>query len=676
VEEGVLRAPWRWEKLLVEASVIRGRERWEERLRGLDRELEMKRVRLESEDPGSPRRAVLGRGVADLKHLTRFALPVIQALADLPREATWVEWLRALEELAPRVLRRPERVLEVLAELRPMADVGPAGLDEVRAVLTDRLSSLEHDPPATRYGCVFVGTPEAGRGRTFRVTFVPGLAERLFPRRPREDPLLLDELRQKLSDRLLVQKDRDEDERTLLRLAIGAAEQRVVLSYPRLEVAEARPRVPSFYGLDVARAVRGALPDHEKLERQAEREVQARLAWPSPPDPEDAIDAVEHDLSVLGPLLHGPGGEATKGRARYLLELNEHLARSLRSRWIRWRVRPWSPEDGIVRITDATREALAAHHPSARPYSVTALEKFAACPYRFFLSAVHRLEPREEAVAPVQLDPLTRGKLFHEVQAATLRRLREDDALPVTTDSLVSAGRILDGTLAEFAQRTHDDIAPAIPRVWQDEIATIQADLRMWLRNLAASAEEWTPAHFELTFGLPSDGRPEPGSVPDPVELPGGWKLRGAIDLIERHGDGPGLRITDHKTGADRTNTGFIVGGGETLQPVLYSMVAEAALGEPVEQARLSFCTSRGGFQDRTVEINDGSRLQGKQALEIVARSIEAGMMPPSPRVGGRWKLGACAYCDFRPVCGPHEEIRTRRYRRPPEGLTDLRQLP
>ena len=91
--------------------------------------------------------------------------------------------------LVPRVLRTPAHVLRVLADLRPMAEVGPIDLDEARRVLAERLLLLETDPPARRYGRVFVGTPQQARGRSFRVVFVPGLAERMFPQKPREDPL-------------------------------------------------------------------------------------------------------------------------------------------------------------------------------------------------------------------------------------------------------------------------------------------------------------------------------------------------------------------------------------------------------------------------------------------------------------------------------------------------------
>jgi hypothetical protein len=676
VQRGALRAPWRWERFLVEAAVIGGEDRWRRRLRGLEREHVLRIERLSAEEPESARALALTRSLEELGHLERFALPVIERLAAFPREADWGEWLRVLESLGPRVLRQPERVLQVLAEMRPMSAVGPASLDEVRAVLADRLATLEEDPPPTRWGRVFVGTPDSARARAFRVVFAPGLAERLFPRRPREDPLLLDAARRALGEGLRRQQDRDREERLLLRLVAGAARERLVLSYPRLDVAEARPRVPSFYLLDVARAVHGTLPGHEELAREAERVGGARLAWPSPEDPAAAIDPVEHDLAVLGELLHSSAGADPRGRARYLLTLNPHLGRSLRSRWVRWRNHAWAPEDGIMRIAETSREALEAQLPSARVYSATALERFAACPYRFFLSAIHRLEPREDTLAPVQLDPLTKGRLIHEVQARALRRLRAEGALPVVPETLRDATATLDSVLDDVAARYDEDIAPAIPRVWQNEIAAIRADLRLWLRRLAQEAPEWTPAHFEWTFGLPLETSGEPRSVRAPAELPGGWKLRGAVDLLERRRDGA-LRVTDHKTGADRTNPGFVVGGGETLQPVLYSLAVESALGESVSEARLSFCTSRGGFADRRVQINDWSRLQGRQALELIGRAVARGALVPAPRPTTRQAPGACAACDFRRVCGPSEELRARRKDRAMlVELLDLRELP
>ena len=98
---------------------------------------------------------------------------------------------------------------------------------------------------------------------------------------------------------LTAQSDRADLERLLLRLAIGAAAERLYVSFPRIETSEARARVPSFYALEIMRAVTGRVPDHQTLERMAAQESRANLAWPAPDDAADAIDDLEHDLSVL-----------------------------------------------------------------------------------------------------------------------------------------------------------------------------------------------------------------------------------------------------------------------------------------------------------------------------------------------------------------------------------------
>src|SRR5439155_18136287 len=189
------RAPWRWERLLADSRVVAGGERWARRLNGLIEECKLQQIELARTEPGSGRIDHLGRKIEDLRQLSAFALPIMRALSAWPTQAAWAEWLDHFEALAPRVLHRPERVLRVLADLRPMGAIGPIGLDEASRVLADRLSTIEADAPARRYGRVLVASPPQLRGRSFDVVFVPGLAERMFPQKPREDPLLLDDAR-------------------------------------------------------------------------------------------------------------------------------------------------------------------------------------------------------------------------------------------------------------------------------------------------------------------------------------------------------------------------------------------------------------------------------------------------------------------------------------------------
>jgi ATP-dependent helicase/nuclease subunit B len=665
VLSGSIRAPYKWEEWLNESAVIAGRDRWH-RLDGLASEYRLKLKEARREDPHSSRTAAIERDLSHLEHLRAFALPLIEEFGAWPREATWRDWLERLEALVPRVIRQPLVVLRVLAELRSMGAIGPVTLREVRDVLSERLRTVAVEPPDSRHGRVFVGTTDQVRGRVFGVVFVPGLAERVFPQKLREDPLLADAVRTQVDAGLRTTSDRASEERLLLKLAIGAATGRAYISFPRIELREARPRVPSFYGLDVWRAITGRVPGHQELQEMAARETKTTLAWPAPLDPARAVDDVEHDLAVLAPLLRAQDQRSVKGHAHYLLGLNDHLRRSLTERWQRWKG-AWTVSDGLVKRTDLIAAALADQRLGARPYSLTALQRYAACPYQFLLQAIYRLAPFEEPTPLQRLDPLTKGGLFHAIQAAFFRERQQKHALPITPENLAESLEALDAAVAEVSEHERELLAPAVDRVWRDEIAAVRGDLRRWVMLQAHDREGWRPERFELSFGLQIDRDHDPHSVAEPVTVDGRFVLRGAIDLVERHGASRTLRVTDHKTGKNRTDATTTVNGGRTLQPVLYSLVVEQMTGEIVTSGRLYYCTDAGKFSQHTVQLDPVARKTGLTALEIVDRGIELGFLAASP------EERACEYCDYRPVCGPLEERRARTKNK--GALADLQAL-
>ncbi|MDR1989696.1 MAG: exodeoxyribonuclease V subunit gamma [Acidobacteriaceae bacterium] len=674
VVAGTLRAPWKWEALIVESAVVGGRtradgkDRWRRRLSGLHATYEFQRAEIVREEPDSPRLARIERNLRNLDHLQRFALPIIDRLAEWPEIGTWAEWIARLMPLAGQALARPRRVLQTLAEMRPMGEVGPVSLEEVRDVLHERLVMLDWDPPRRRYGALFVGTPQQARGRAFRVVFVPGLAERVVPQRPREDPLLLDERRAQIDRALLRQDDRGSAERLLLKMAIGAASDRLYLSYPRMDVAETRARVPSFYALDVMRAMTGRVPDYRVLAADAAEDAGASLAWPAPKEASRAVDDLEHDLAVLRPLLDARDVAAVKGRANYLLSLNDHLARSIRMRWRRDQ-KAWSPVDGLlVKERPGAAIALAKHRLHAREYSLSALQRFSTCPYQFLLGSIHRLDAWEEPSPLVHMDPLTRGSLFHKAQAEFLRALEAKGALPLREAEVPSAVRVMDDTLRAVAAEYAEKLMPAIPRVWHDEIEELGRDLGIWVRRMAEDAT-WIPKYVEFSFGLNDEGR-DPRSLPEAITIDGRFRLRGSVDLIEAHARTGELRVTDHKTGKNRSKPDLVIGGGAVLQPVLYSVAIEQGLSTRVVQGRLFYCTTAGGFSVHAIDINDDTRTQGVTVLDIIDRAVEQGVLLPAP------VERACTWCTFRPVCGPREEERvTRKSKVELEDLLALRRM-
>jgi ATP-dependent helicase/nuclease subunit B len=676
VVEGSVRAPWRWEELIVEASVIGGRDRWRRRLNGLEEEFRTKLTEVEDEGAG----AHLKRRLIDLGHLKQIALPIIEALDTLPNGANWSEWLHALRGLTELAIRDREPVLAALAELEPMAPVGPISLDEVRLVLTERLGKLAHHPPRRRYGSVYVAQAEDAYGLSFDVVFIPGLAERLFPQKLIQDPILTDTVREKLGSDLVVQNDRRIKERLALKLAVGAAERTVVLSYPRIDIDQGRPRVPSFYALEAMRAAEGRLRGFEELGLVASTVRELRLGWPAPSNPAEAIDNAEFDLALLDKLVDEEP-DRTIGTARYLLtseHSNPHLARSLRARGRRWR-RRWTVNDGLIAPdekflqvethypAEAAKAALLKHALAARSFSATALQKFAECPYRFALYTIMKLEPREE-IEPVEtIDPLVRGAMFHEVQFNLYSALRARGALPVTLNNLETASRLVAEELRRVADKHREKLAPAIDRVWDDGIASISADLSEWLRRSAEKQDNWQPHKFELSFGLRDREQADPMSCEDAITIAGGLRLRGSIDLVERDPARGHLRITDHKTGKVRAAPKVKVGGGRVLQPLLYSLAAESLLTEPVDSGRLYYCTLAGGFEEREVELNDAARQIAKTVIRIIGDALETGFFPAAPDVR------ECQWCDYRMLCGPYEARRSSM--KPPLRLTALRKL-
>jgi ATP-dependent helicase/nuclease subunit B len=228
----------------------------------------------------------------------------------------------------------------------------------------------------------------------------------------------------------------------------------------------------------------------------------------------------------------------------------------------------------------------------------------------------------------------------------------------------------------DIAADYYERLAPAIDRVWHDEIASIRRDLRLWVDEIAVAGAEWTPLRFEWAFGF-RDGGPlavgrDPHSQSEPVTIDGRFQLHGSIDLVEERAGSGELRVTDHKTGKYRGKDHMIVGGGAVLQPVLYSLALEQATGRPVAEGRLYYATTAGGYRDVRIPLTPQARRLGVEVLEIVDRAIEQGFLAPAPAEH------ACSWCDFRPVCGPGAERRFARFKshEPLADLLELRRKP
>ena len=335
-------------------------------------------------------------------------------------------------------------------------------------------------------------------------------------------------------------------------------------------------------------------------------------------------------------------------------------------RWARARSR-WLPQDGLVRVTPAMQADAATRSGSARgPYSLSALQKFATCPYQFLLSAIYRLQPNDEPEPLQRLDPLTRGALFHEVQAEFFRSLQAHGTLPL------DAGRRTGGDPPGQSRRWPTSRRPTASG-WRrpssgsggDEIAAIGRDLRVWVRRLP-DAGEWRPSYFEFSFGLSDEGR-DPRSVSEPVTIDGRFRLRGSVDLVEvrQNAQAAGHRSQDRQESIDASH------GDRRRRHAAAGALRHGDRGGPRQagayRVGCSTAPRQAGSPSTRFRSPTANRRAGLEALEIVDRAIELGFLPPAPAER------ACTWCDFRAVCGPDEARRVAR--KPPEPLGDLQAL-
>jgi CRISPR/Cas system-associated exonuclease Cas4 (RecB family) len=264
---------------------------------------------------------------------------------------------------------------------------------------------------------------------------------------------------------------------------------------------------------------------------------------------------------------------------------------------------------------------------------------------------MQRIEPREAPAALEQMDPLIRGGLFHETQHKLMVELKAKNLLPVTQERLKDALLELDAALDRMAAEFAEDLAPAIDRVWKSEVEELRTDLRGWLQHVVIESPQWLPEEFEHEFKN--------------APILNGYLVRGKIDLVERNLATGKIRITDHKTGSYPDKPPQYVGGGKTLQPILYSLTAQADSG------RLYFCTRKGKYQDIEIRITPDAEHHLNTVLKTIDESIEKGFLPAAPAPA------ACEQCDYTAICGPYEEQRvSRKSNQQLDPLKALRRLP
>lgn len=657
--EGELASTSRWNHLAIRANLQRDHRTWLNRLEQYrtTREDDLNRLRKAGDEDKPGRFPWLQEELAQIDALAKFIGELVAFVDLLPQDARWSEFAAAIRGHFHRLLG--DRTSFAQSGIGGDDDLELARWDDVEKLLNefnalDELSVATRarfaaavrrglDRPTGHHGRIgdglYVGPLHSAIGMTWDKVYIIGAAERSLPQVRREDPLLSDRLRERAS--LPVSSDHMRRERSDFLAALHAAGQRVI-SYPRADVRAQQARLPSRWLLESATA----LNEGERIYASRIGEADAGVVG-STPSFERAIvasatpgDLQEYDLRSIR--------SARDVRSHFLTTEVLSLGRGFTQRIAR-QERSFSRWDGLI---DA-----GAVEAAGRPHSAGALQDWATCPHRYFLGRVLGIEERAELRDDLQIAPVDKGSLIHDIL----------DRFFKSRESQPDPGATWSGTdRAELMEIADDELDEAQRRgvtgralLWERDRRRMLADLERFLEEDGQHKKDLQVRQVgsEVSFGpRMEDSR---GLVALTLENGDVLQLRGKIDRVDQSDDGQLLVVIDYKSGSEFPKQKDLehdpVIRGRVLQLPVYAE-ALRQLNDPgdhvVVQSGYWFITERGGFNFNGVAWNDANVHAFRDTVNLIMRHIREGLFPQRPGDDNeRSRDNNCTYCSFNEVC-------------------------
>jgi ATP-dependent helicase/nuclease subunit B len=486
------------------------------------------------------------------------ARPFVRALVDLLTTlncgVVMEDWVR--QARAEGNLDRAEEHEQVWNAVLGLLSEMERSLDRETLALADRVATLETGlesltlgiaPPALDQ--VLIGTIERSRQPEVRAQFVLGLNEHLFPKIPTSDVILSDSDRHLLAEKAGMElaptsQVRLFQERYLGYIALTRASQKVWASYA---LADERGK---------ALAPSGFIRVFREAGACCEPPVQfCRIghAWL-----QEALESVERPVQAFeGVMRRKGGGGATEEEGwkelERLLEREAGLSDSLD------RVRRAARVGRSEFLEGGGRDRLVS--PDGEVMTVSRLEKYALCPFKYYAEYRLRLKEREES----ELQPRDLGDFHHAILEQVFKVLALKFGEPVPESlrrcgfnaNLLNWERVpedaafeaLDGAIEDVDNRSHLDRAAQRGERVAFFSARARRQLGEVLKTFIAEgkASRFAQVAAEFEFGFDR-------SASKALELDLGeerLRLRGRmdrVDLVRAARGGWQVRILDFKS--------------------------------------------------------------------------------------------------------------------------------
>ena len=677
--------PTLWDTISKKAKVVRGSEHWEQRLDLFAEEQTKSADDWESQGEIYEARAERIRADATVaRHLQRFVAGLIEA-ADSSRNTTWkhyCEWTKSLRDsyladndsLPDTDRRAYDRIERILDELQAADDILPnPSLDVFRRALNEALQAYVGHLGSVGHG-VFVAPFRLAAAMSFDVVHMVGMIEGAVPPAVRDDPLIPERDREHAGGPaagLPLQQQKKDDERYEYLAALATAPERT-LSYPVADPGQ-RENFPSRWFLEEASTL------------AKEQVFSSTLPQHSGSDWMTVIISMRHSLEIVRDSAHADAHDYNMERLNTWKtvgrQLRDHpfasegvLAGSMRLGAAR-QGRQFTEWDGNLGAAGADFAGMLTN----RPQSPTSLERWAKCPFSYFLGTVLRLSAEDNPEDIYDITPMERGSLIHGILEDFILSVQQRGRLPGPYDEWSEnhrreLRRIADQHFAEAERRgiTGKSV------MWQIARDEILIDLDAFLEEDLRLRQQYgvSPVGVEAKFGIGTDGwKPAELTLPDGTQV----SFRGMIDRVDADASGEHALVLDYKTGGSTTYKKLKddpIDRGQHLQLAIYSLAARQALGKyAAVSAAYWFVTSRSDFEvmpSPPVNIEEEAVMERfNEGISTIVGGIRNGLFPANPGPGdpnsSNNRLTNCRFCDFKSLCPSRRDVQWQHKSRAPQ---------
>ncbi|MFP4498660.1 MAG: PD-(D/E)XK nuclease family protein [Vulcanimicrobiota bacterium] len=593
--------------------------------------------------------------IEDVEDLELFIRELYEDIQSIPQEASWAVFIRHLEKIIEKYLVEEEVYITIknlftglkkLDNLSPLVDRDTV-LSFVREMMGSSLVRDEKDR-----GTVSIYNFESCLGQEFDYIFIPGLESRSFPRQASENPLLLD-FEKKIFNRIFSSDNKLKYGQELsnafqlvFAMVAGGAKKELILTYPRFTDDAGTMLIPSTYLLEIGHIINNRQVSYEEL---------LELSWVEVIPPRfDRLLSLEEAL-----------GE-TEYRQSYLLKNNKKGLKTLVSAydefekaldsWCALQQPVFNRYSGKIESPALVSQLKDKIDRIFALASVSKLENYLECPYKFFAKRILNLIPIEKSEDLVVMSHAERGILYHNIYEEFYRRLQDQKSLPLTVNNKENYKKLIsDIAVQNFTDFEETGLSGGFSS-WYEAKKTVSGDVDEFVNREIKHNQEFVPTFFEYSFGEHKpDGETRPPAsikIKEGVEL----KYQGKIDRIDLSPDGKTCLIIDYKSGSSiNYSEEKLLKGNVKLQLPLY-LYSLNQLGDEFSdmelensQARYYFITSKGKFANK---VFSGKQLEEQKELildiiEMVLEYSRNGIFIPYASK----KKNNCSYCDYKLVC-------------------------